>query len=266
MSGLSIGSWHPTLDFVGDLIPGIIAALVVLVLTYLISRLASGRLERALERSGFQVNIAILLGRFLWATLWVVGFLLVLNLIGVGLTPLAAFIGIIGLAASLSLQAVLQNLVAGIYLLAERPFAIGDWIAVVGPGGVNHEGRVEDIQMRTTHLRGRDEELILVPNSAIFSGVVTNRTAIGGIAQHVSVTFPRDRDPVETQPRVRDLLEDLSEVVATPAPHLRVTRVDADTWTAEVSLWGRTYEAVAQATWAIAHVFPEATVGTGVEA
>src|SRR5579864_4627752 len=140
--------FHSFVSFLGMLAPGIAAAFVVLAITYLVSRLASGRLERTLERGGFQINVAKLLARFLWASLWAVGFLLILNLVGVGLTPLAAFVGIAGLAASLSLQAVLQNLIAGIYLLAERPFAIGDFIAVVGPTGANHEGEVEDIQMR----------------------------------------------------------------------------------------------------------------------
>jgi small conductance mechanosensitive channel len=257
-------SIHSMLKFLGTLAPGIIAALVVLLITYLVSRLASGRLERALERGGFQINVAILLARFLWASLWIVGFLLVLNLLGIGLTPLAAFVGIVGLAASLSLQTVLQNLVAGVYLLAERPFAIGDFIAVVGPYGVNHEGEVEDIQMRTTHLRSRDQELILVPNSAIFSGVVTNRTAVGGFVQHITVTFPRKTDLEDVRSGLSGLLRQLPDVVTPPEPRLHVTRVGAETWTAALSLWARRRDAAAQAAWAIGRAYPDATVdGTG---
>jgi small conductance mechanosensitive channel len=251
-------------DSLGSLAPGIVAAMVVLAVTYVISRLASGRLEKALERGGFQVNVAILLARFLWAALWVVGFLLVLNLIGIGLTPLAAFVGIVGLTASLSLQAVLQNLIAGVYLLAEKPFAIGDFIAVVGPLGANHEGEVEDIQMRTTHLRSRDKELILVPNSTIFSGVVTNRTAIGGFVQHFAVTFPRETDLERARSGVAGILRGIPDVITPPEPRLHLTEVGAETWTAAVSIWARSWEASAQAAWAISREFPEATVdGTG---
>jgi small conductance mechanosensitive channel len=257
-------TFHSILKFFENLAPGVVAALLVLVLTYVISRLASGRLEHALERGGFQVNVALLLARLLWAGLWTVGFLLILNLLGIGLTPLAAFVGVLGLTASLSLQIVLQNLVAGVYLLAERPFAIGDFIAVVGPYGANHEGEVEDIQMRTTHLRSSDQELILIPNSAIFSGVVTNRTAVGGFVQHISVTFPRKTDLEEARAGVSGLLKELPDVIATPEPRLRVTRVEADTWTAAVSLWARSRDAAAQASWAIGRAFPDATIdGTG---
>src|SRR5579871_601885 len=127
--GDSLAAVGSFLKFLGTLAPGVGAALIVLVVTYVISRVASGRLERALEHTGFQVNVAILLARTLWALLWTAGFLVILRLIGVGYTPLAAIVGVLGLAASLSLQTVLQNLVAGVYLLAERPFGIGDVIA-----------------------------------------------------------------------------------------------------------------------------------------
>jgi small-conductance mechanosensitive channel len=180
-----------------------------------------------------------------------------------GLAPLAAFIGVVGLAASLALQQVLQNLVAGVYLLAEQPFRIGDYIAVVGPAGANHEGTVEDIQMRTTHLRDRHDELIMVPNSAIFSGVVTNRTAVGGYVTTVSLTFPRDSDPGEVRHRVSDVLTGLGSILPTPKPELQVDKVDKEEWTASLLFWTLPHAAPSDALWAIGRAFPEATINAG---
>jgi small conductance mechanosensitive channel len=222
------------------------------------------RLRGTLIRGGFAVNVSILLARVVWLAVWIVGFLLVLYQFGIGLTPLAALIGVLGLAASLSLQTLLQNLVAGVYLLAERPFLIGDFIAVVGPGGVNHEGRVEDIQMRTTHLRNRDNELILMPNSAVFSGVVTNRTAVGGCVRHLKVTFPREVDVEAARSAIVPLLQGLPAVLPAPAPHLRVESVEAGTWTGALSLWGRTLDVDSDAIWAIGQAFPDASVSEEV--
>jgi small conductance mechanosensitive channel len=246
-----------------DLAPAAAWSAVVLAVTYVISRLLSGRVRAGLERTGFQVNVAILLSRTLWLTLWIVGVLLVLYQFGIGLTPLTAFVGIMGLAASLALQTVLQNLVAGVYLLAERPFAIGDFISVVGPLGVNHEGRVEDIQMRTTHLRSRDGELILVPNSGIFSGVITNRTATGGFVRHLTVTFPRDTDIDDARARILPILSDLPSILPSPEPRLWVDRVGKDDWTACLSLWAASPGAESTAVWAIAQIFPDAIVNDG---
>lgn len=245
------------------LLDALAEAVVVLIITYLVSRLARGRLRGVLMRTGFQLNVAILLARFLWLTVWALGLLSVLYVLGVGYTPLAAFIGVVGLAASLSLQQVLQNLVAGVYLLAERPFAIGDYIAVVGPSGLNHEGRVEDIQMRTTHLRSPDDELILVPNSAVFGGVVTNRTAVGGRAVHMTVAFPRETDPGSVRDQVLPLLQGMPSVLSTPGPELRVDKVGKEDWTASLSFWAGGRDVTSDVVWAIAHAFPQATVNNG---
>jgi len=256
--------WFSPLQHLGNRMAGevepALLSVLVLVITFLVSRMMSVRLRRGLERSGFQVNVAILLGRAGWVTAWVVGGIYVLHLFGVGPAPLATFIGVTGLAASLSLQAVLQNLVAGVYLLAEKPFAIGDLISVVGANGLNHEGTVLDIEMRTTHLRSRDNELILVPNAAIFNGVVTNRTAVGGHVTHLLVTFPRVTDPSAVREEAIPLLQSVPSVLSTPRPELRVDTVAGDTWTASLSFWADTWEATSQAIWTFGHAFPDATI------
>jgi small-conductance mechanosensitive channel len=237
--------------------------LVVLILTYLLSRFAAGKTRSWLQRAGFQENTAILLGRAAWAATWTIGSLIILYQFGVGLTPLTAFIGVVGLAASLSLQQVLQNLVAGIYLLAERPFRIGDVIAVVGPAGLNHVGRVEDIEIRTTHLRSQDNELILVPNSAIFAGVITNRTVIGGYAIRVSATFPRSTDLDAVRTQVGRIVVSVPNVLATPIPEFRMTSVGGVTWTACLTFWATHLDAETGAMWELARAFPDVTLNDG---
>src|ERR687885_86199 len=69
-------------------------------------------------------------------------------LIGVPWTTVIALTSVLGLAASLALQDVLKNFVAGVYLLVERPFRIGEWIKVR-----DYVGAVETIDVRTTVLR-----------------------------------------------------------------------------------------------------------------
>lgn len=257
-------SWNQFGHGVQDNLPEIAWALGILVATYAVSRVLSGRLRGALGRAGLQPNVALLLARVLWFGLWIVGILFALDRFTTGLAPLAAFIGVFGLAASLSLQTVLQNLVAGVYLLIERPFKLQDYIAVVGPGGANHEGRVEDIQMRTTHLRNRDNELILIPNFSIFSGVVTNRTAEGGLVQHLNLTFPRSTEVIQVRETMLPLLIDLPTVLDSPRPLLRVDKVEADAWTGSLSLWSRSPEGASDAVWLIGQRFPDATVTNGV--
>ena len=247
-------------DALASFIQPTVLSLLIIFLAFALSRRTADRVRKALRVGGFQDNVAILLARTVRAVVLIMAVLAVLYQFGVGLTPLTAFIGIVGLAARLSLQQVLQILVAGIYLLAERPFALQDTIQVIGPNGVNHEGRVEDIQMRTTHLRSRDDELILVPNAAIFGGVVTNRTAVGGCVNHITVTFPRDVDPVNVRASAFPLLIKLPTVLRSPEPELRVEKVSKDTWTATLSYWSSAIDSVSEVIWNLAHAFPDATV------
>jgi small conductance mechanosensitive channel len=247
-------------DALGSFVQPAVLSIVIIFLALALSRRSADRMRSTLTRGGFQDNIAILLARTLRMAVLILAALAVLYQFGVGLTPLTAFIGIVGLAASLSLQQVLQNLVAGVYLLAERPFALQDTIQVIGPNGVNHEGRVEDIQMRTTHLRSRDDELILVPNAAIFGGVVTNRTAVGGCVNHLTVTFPRDVDPANVRADAFPLLLRLPNVMQAPQPELRVENVGKESWTATLSFWSGATDVTSDIIWQFAHAFPDATV------
>lgn len=240
----------------------LLIALLVVLTTLLLARLARHRFRGALERAGMQVNAAILLSRTAAVAVWATGLVLVLYILGIGLAPLAAFVGVVGLAASLSLQSLLQNLVAGVYLLAERPFRINDIVAIVGPNGANHRGKVEDVQMRTTLLRNDNDELVMVPNSIMFTGVVTNITAVGGYIMHVNGTFPRVISPQNVALRVRPLLESVG--MTERAPDVRVQKVESETWSAEISFWVARREDVSGALWSLGTEFPEATFDSGV--
>jgi small conductance mechanosensitive channel len=268
VSGARLSSpWYERLS---DSLPGlalsIAKALVILVLTYMVSRVAAGRSRSVFERGGMPLPASILLSRLTWALAWVVGIVWTFYAVGRDLSPLAAFIGVVGLALSLSLQSVLQNLVAGVYLLIEQPFAIGDTIQVVGPNGANHEGTVEDIEMRITKLRSREDELIMMPNSSIFGGVVTNRTAVGGYASHVTVTFPRSAEPDIVRLRLLPVLTAVPSILPHPIPTLRVDAVAENTWTASLAFWSVTADGVSDAIWAVGKQFPEATVGGAIPA
>src|SRR5712691_371452 len=89
---------------------------------------------------------------------------------GVQISGLLTFLGALSLAITFALQDVLKNLVAGLYLLWERPFIIGDSIQVK-----DVTGKVEDVQVRTTLLRSDTGQLIVVPNAVLFTEIVTNR-------------------------------------------------------------------------------------------
>ena len=97
--------------------------------------------------------------------------LVILDIFGVPVTSLVAGAGIAGLAVSLAAQSTLSNLIAGITLVLERPFGIGDYVQL---GGI--EGTVEDVSFRSTRLRTPDKVLITVENSKICGEYIQNLT------------------------------------------------------------------------------------------
>lgn len=109
------------------------------------------------------------------ALIAILGGIVILDLLGVPVTGLLTGAGVAGLAVSLAAQSTLSNLIAGITLVVEHPFGIGDYV-VLG----SYEGTVEDVSFRSTKLRTPDNVVITVENSKVCAEYiqnVTNRTS-----------------------------------------------------------------------------------------
>ena len=109
----------------------LIWALVILLVALLVSRLARTGIVHVMSRSKrISLNIAVLLGNVVSVVVLVLGIIFSLSALGVEWAALVTVLGTAGLALSLSLQDVLKNVIAGVYLLVEQPFSIGDRISV----------------------------------------------------------------------------------------------------------------------------------------
>ena len=120
--------------------------------------------------------------------------LAILELFGVPVAGLLAGAGVAGLAVSLAAQSTLSNLIAGITLVMERPFGIGDYI-VLG----SFEGTVEEISFRSTKLRTPDNCLITVENSKVSAEYIQNVTTRNSRLWNfvIGVTYDTPRDRIE---------------------------------------------------------------------
>jgi small-conductance mechanosensitive channel len=161
-----------------------LAALVVVVL-WALAWLARRAARRTLRRTPALASAAVLIDRSLQ-----IGFLLlavswVFSVFGVQLTALVAILGAVGLAVSLSLQDLLRNLVAGVFILVEHPFVTGDLIDFRTFSGV-----VERIDLRTTILRAPGGQRVVIPNAMLFSEALVNRSASGRQLVRLRVVVP----------------------------------------------------------------------------
>jgi small-conductance mechanosensitive channel len=148
-------------------------------------------------------NIRTLVGRAVYTAVLAIFSFVILSLwnIQIGL-PVAVVTGIITFA----LQDLIKNLVAGVYLLGERPFEIGD-LVTVSP----HTGEVKDISMRATTLRLVTGEEMIVPNALLFDGIVTNQSSYKERQAIINALFPEEAY-VEKETR-QQLIQAIKEVV-----------------------------------------------------
>ena len=97
---------------------------------------------------------------------------MVMNYFKVNIAPIIATLGIGGLAIGLALQGTLSNFFAGLNILSDNPFRVGDFIEI---NQQNISGFVEDIGWRTTRLLTQANTIVIVPNSKLADSIVVNQ-------------------------------------------------------------------------------------------
>jgi len=141
-----------------------------------------------------------------------IGIITALPVIGVQWASLVAVLGVAGLAISLSMQDLLKNVVAGIYILMEQPFRIGDRISVRDVTGV-----VLGIELRTTILRTDDHLQVVVPNNVVLNEIITNRSASNLVRATVQMRI-KEAAIADVITHIKEALVGIGDVAGSPEP------------------------------------------------
>jgi len=149
----------------------------------------SGRFEIALPVTSLTQNITRVV-------IFGVGILIILNVLGISITPILATLGVGGLAVALALQDTLSNLFAGFHIIVARQIKVGDYIKLDS----GEEGYVTDITWRSTKIRMLPNNVVLVPNEKLAKAIVTNYYLPDkemAVLVNVGVHYDSDLDKVE---------------------------------------------------------------------
>ncbi len=145
-------------------------SLLLLLFAYMTSSILGSFITRSLNK---HEKSPALIRRVVIVFVYVVAGLMILDYLGVRITPLVTTLGIGGLAIGLALQPTLSNFFAGLYLITSKPFKVGDFIEL--EGGVT--GYVQDVGWRATTIRTLRDELIVYPNEKLTTTVIKNTSS-----------------------------------------------------------------------------------------
>ncbi|MFB2839692.1 mechanosensitive ion channel family protein [Floridanema evergladense] len=157
-----------------EALPAMIAAIVILFLTCYVANLVRNIVRRIGRRAIKNLSLRSLLIQTSYVTVWAIGILVacVIAFPDLRLGDLIGLLGLSSVAFGFAFQDIFKNFLAGILLLLQEPFRIGDQIIVQ-----NYEGTVEDIAIRSTQIVTYQGEIVVIPNAILFTNPVQVLTA-----------------------------------------------------------------------------------------
>ncbi|MCX5085207.1 mechanosensitive ion channel family protein [Streptomyces sp. NPDC056121] len=199
-----------------------LTALLILVATFTAGRVISGLVRSVAQSRSAVAGSATIFVNITRVVVLAVGFLVVLQTLGISIAPLLTALGVGGLAVALALQDTLANLFAGVHILASKTVQPGDYIRLSS----GEEGYVVDINWRNTVVRQLSNNLVIIPNAKLASTNMTNYSRPEQqmtLLVQVGVGYDSDLEHVErvTAEVVESVMVDITGAVPDHEPAIR---------------------------------------------
>jgi small conductance mechanosensitive channel len=216
-------------------IVNIIGALIVLAIGSAVAGIVRNVIRRVCARRSIEITVASFVSNLAHALTLTFVVITALGQLGVDTKSFAAVIAAAGLAIGLALQGGLANFAAGFLIIVFRPFKAGDTVQ-----GAGIEGTVEEVQVFSTTLNTADNKKIIIPNSALMTGTITNYTANPTRRVDIAVAVGAGQDLALAQKVLFATAQAHALVLKTPPPSAaNVKLVDGGT-SVELRSWCKT--------------------------
>ncbi len=207
-------------------------ALILGLMVLLVDVIVVGRLKIEIPRI---LSDVALIAVFLLSVLLIVYYETDLDITGLFTTA-----GVLSIVIGLALQDTLGNVFAGLALQTERPFRVGDWISCS-----EFEGVVHDVSWRATQFRTRNNDLVTVPNSTLSKQSFVNHSSPSRVSGRlVEVGVHYRHPPAEIKRVLLEACTQVSQILKSPAPLVRLKSFDAYSVVYQVKFWIEDFTAV----------------------
>lgn len=216
-------------------LPVALSAGGIILVFWILARYATKWLIRALERTNVDDHFQRVASRFTRYTILGMGFVTALGTVGVQLSALVTTLGVVGFAVSFAFQDIIGNFLAGLLIMFQRPFKLGDAINSAGVDGI-----VEDIRIRDTVLKTFDGKRVVMPNRSILNDSILNYSANTVRRFDVAVGISYSDDIGKAIQVCHGLLPEIEGVVDDPEPMVIATSFGDSSINLEVRFWADT--------------------------
>ncbi|MEP7211708.1 MAG: mechanosensitive ion channel domain-containing protein [Acidobacteriota bacterium] len=201
-------------------LPFLIAAAIVLVLFWLLSKVVRYAFMAATRKAPIDTRLRLLISRLLVVAVYVVGVFVALTVVipSFDLGSVIAGLGFTSFVIGFATKDILNNFFSGILILWQQPFEIGDYLFVG-----KDQGKVEYIGVRATSLRKDDGELVLIPNGDMYSSALTIRGASAKRRMTLKFNLGYDVEVEYAKKTALDAMLLTEGVVRDPKPNVYVT-------------------------------------------
>jgi small-conductance mechanosensitive channel len=210
---------------------------LLFVLFYVTGKIRRWVIYRLLSKSKIDLGVRIAVGTIFRYIILVIGFVIVLQTVGIDLSTLTILAGALGVGIGFGLQNVTNNFVSGIIILFERPIKVGDRIEV---GKIR--GDVVRISMRATTIVTNDNISIIVPNSEFISSTVINWSHID---RSVRLNFPvfvsYNSDPELVRKTLLEVADENNGVLKDPKSDVLIEEFGENSISFNLRIWTREY-------------------------
>lgn len=213
----------------------VISAFLLLIFCLLAKKIIRRVLTNIIEKSHMDKGLKSFFSGSVNLVTWVIVVLVVLDHLGIPVTSLVALVSVIGLALSLSVQSILENLFSGLTVLGTRPFNIGDFIDI---GDIS--GTVKAIGLFYTVIGTADGKSVYLPNSSVTSANVVNYSTNPSRRIDLDVTASYDDPPEKVKTAILKAIENTPEILPEPAPFVGVSEYGSSSIKYSLYVWAPT--------------------------
>jgi len=196
-----------------EVLPGLLAGVVILLVTRSVAKFIRRLASRVSKRTLSSRSLQTLMVQVCFVGSWAVGIVAgaVIAFPGLELSSIVALLGLSSVAIGFAFQDIFKNFLAGVLLLIQEPFSIGDQIIVDG-----FEGTVKGIALRSTELQTYQGEIVVLPNSLVFTSPVQVLTAMSKRRTDLAIGVDYNTPLSEAMETLREAVSSIEGVLEEP--------------------------------------------------